>query len=289
VRRALGGLTLALLAGWMLSLGSDQAMAQLNRGPAAILDEIGVDEKLGDVIPLDTRFTDSFGRNVTIGELMEEGKPVLLNPLYYDCPMLCNLVVEAVYKGVEDLRWSPGRDYTIISFSIDPEEDHEMAARSRDRYLAALGRPGAENGWHFLTGEEDQIRRLADAVGFKYTKDERTGEYLHSASIVFLSPDGTVTRYLHGIQFTEFNLRNALYEAADGRIGSAMDQAILYCFTYDPASESYVPVALNIMKLGGLATLIILGIFLGLFWFGKKGVDHHQTLKNLTIRNEQTE
>jgi protein SCO1 len=243
-----------------------KAEAQLNQGKPAILEEIGVDEKLGDIIPLDAVFTDSDGNEVTIGELMESDKPVLLNPLYYDCPMLCNLIVEGVYKVVEELRWSPGRDYTIISFSIDPEERPELAAQNKERYLTELDRPGASDGWHFLTGTEDQIQKLTDAIGFRYKKDERTGEYIHAASILFLSPDGVVTRYLYGAEFSEFDLRNALYEAADGQIGSTMERAILYCFTYDPASLSYVPVAINIMKLGGLATLIILGIFLGLFW-----------------------
>ncbi|MEX2584878.1 MAG: SCO family protein [Balneolaceae bacterium] len=289
-RRGAGGsVGIFLLLAFLPSLLAVPAMAQLNQGTPAVLEEIGVDEKLGEAVPLDTRFTDSFGREVTIRELMEEGKPVLLNLLYYDCPMLCNLVVEAVYTGVEDLKWTPGDEYTIISVSIDPEEGTELAAQSRDRYLQALDRAGAENGWHFLTGEQQQIRRLAESVGFRYKKEERTGEYLHPAAIMFLSPEGVVTRYLYGIQFAEFDLRNALYESADGKIGSAVDQAILYCFTYDPDSESYVPVAINIMKLGGLATVIILGIFLGLFWFGKKGADHHQNLKNLTIRNEQTE
>ncbi len=243
-----------------------KAEAQLNQGKPAILEEVGVDEKLGDIIPLDATFTDFDGNKVTIADLMESGKPVLLNPLYYECPMLCNLIVEGVYKVVEELRWTPGHDYTIISFSIDPEEGPEIAAINKERYLSELDRIGASDGWHFLTGSEDQIRKLTEAVGFRYKKDERTGEYIHAASILFLSPEGVITRYLYGAEFSEFDLRNALYEAADGQIGSTMERAILYCFTYDPASQSYIPVAINIMKLGGLATLIILGIFLGLFW-----------------------
>lgn len=242
------------------------AEAQLNQGKPAVLEEVGVDEMLGDVIPLDAVFTDSNGELKTFRELMEPGKPILLNPLYYECPMLCSIVVEGVYKVVEELRWTPGIDYTIISFSIDPEEDHTLAATSKERFLTDLNRPGASNGWHFLTGSEDQIQKLAESVGFRYKKEERTGEYIHAASIMFISPDGVVTRYLYGSEFSEFDLRNALYEAADGNIGSTVDRAVLYCFTYDPASRSYVPVAINIMKLGGLATVIILGIFLGLFW-----------------------
>lgn len=250
---------------------SEPATAQLNQGTPKILEDVGVDEKLGDKIPLDLKFANSAGDSVTIGELMSDGKPVLLNPLYYECPTLCGLVLDAVFKVVHELAWSPGREYTIISYSIDPEETHEHAAKSKEMYLADLDRAGAEDGWHFLTGSEESIKKLSEAVGFKYKYDERTGEYLHLASIMLISPEGVITRYLYGLQFLEFDLRNALSEAADGRIGSAIDRMILYCFTYDPASQSYVPVAMNIMKLGGLATVLILGIFLTLLWRREKG------------------
>lgn len=251
-------------------LVAGSAQAQLNQGTPAILHEMGVDEKLGDKLPLDAVFTDSDGNRVTLGELMVPGKPVLVNPLYYECPMLCNLVVEAVHEVVKELRWSPGKDYTIISFSIDPEETWNLARANKERYLSDLGRDGAEHGWHFLTGEEDQIRKVTEALGFRYTTDERTGEYLHPAAIMFASPDGVITRYLYGIKFPEFDLRNALYEAADGKIGTPMEQVLLYCFMYDPAAGSYVPVAMNIMKVGGLATALFLGIFLSLFWIRER-------------------
>ena len=257
-----------LTIAWMVSVFFifSNANAQLNQGAPAILEEIGVDEKLGEKIPLDLRFANSEGDSVSIGELMKDGKPVLLNPLYYECPVLCNLVLEAVYKVVNELAWLPGTDYTIISFSIDPEETPAMAASTRDQYLSSLNRPGAEQGWHFLTGQKESISKLTDAVGFRYKYDERTGEYLHLASIMMISPDGTITRYLYGAAFREFDLRNALNEAADGTIGSTLERVMFYCFTYDPSSQSYVPVAMNIMKLGGLATVIFLGIFLSVFW-----------------------
>lgn len=244
----------------------DIATAQLNQGRPAILEEIGVDEKLGESIPMDLGFVNSEGQSIRLSDLIEEGKPVLLNPLYYECPILCGLVLDAVYNVVNELAWSPGRDYTIISFSIDPEETPEMAAKSKEYYLTQLGRVGAEKGWHFLTGDEESIKKLTDSIGFRYKYDERTGEYLHLASIQMISPKGTITRYLYGASFREFDLRNALFEAADGTIGSAMNRVLMYCFTYDPSSQSYVPVAMNIMKLGGLATVIFLGIFLGVFW-----------------------
>ncbi len=249
----------------------DSASAQLNQNRPAILNEIGVDEKLGDKIPLDLRFANSDGDSVSIGELIESGKPVLLNPLYYECPILCSMVLDGVFKVVKELVWTPGKDYTIISFSIDPEEGPELAADFKNRYISELNRPEAENGWHFLTGSEESIKALTEAIGFNYKYDERTGEYLHLASIMMISPEAVITRYLYGANFREFDLRNSLYEAADGNIGSAMDRVLLYCFTYDPSSQSYVPVAMNIMKLGGLATVIILGIFLGVFWRRERG------------------
>ncbi len=182
----------------------DSAIAQLNQSPAAVKG-VGVDEKLGETIPMDLRFANSEGDSVSIGELMKDGKPVLLNPLYYDCPVLCGLVLDAVFNVVDELAWSPGKDYTIISFSIDPEETPEQAAASKETYLADLDRPGAEDGWHFLTGNEEAIQALTDAVGFRYKYDERLGEYIHLASIMMISPEGLITRYLYGASFREFD------------------------------------------------------------------------------------
>lgn len=268
------------IAGFLsVLLITDISTAQLNKSKPAILENIGVEEKLGKQIPLDVTFANSEGDSVTIGDLLEEGKPVLLNPLYYECPMLCGLVLEGVFKVVKELHWNPGEDYIIISFSIDPDETSEHASRSKEKYVNSLKRQGAETGWHLLTGNEKNIKKLTEAIGFNYTYDERTGEYVHAAAISFLSPKGKITRYLYGIEFPEFNLRNALYESADGKIGSTIDRVVLYCFTYDPSSDSYVPVALNIMKLGGLATLIFLGIFLGLFWMREKKSSQTQTFE----------
>ncbi|MEX2602168.1 MAG: SCO family protein [Balneolaceae bacterium] len=271
-----------LFFGWLvlfLALLPADSYGQLNRAKPELLEQVGVDEHLGEKIPLDVQFATSEGDTVTIGELMAEGKPVLLNALYYDCPLLCGMILEGVFDVVQELAWTPGRDYTILSFSIDPEEKSPLAAENKAFYLDELNRPEAADGWHFLTGREEQIRRVTEAAGFRYTYDEQTGEYIHPAAIMFLSPDGTITRYLYGIEFSEFDLRNALYEAAEGRIGSTMERMVLYCFTYDPYSQSYVPVAINIMKLGGLATLVILGIFLGLFWMKEKRSNQSQTFE----------
>lgn len=264
------------------------SFAQLNQSRPPILDQIDVEEKLGESIPLDLTFANASGDSVQIGELLQEGKPVILNPLYYECPILCSVVLDAMFAVIEDMAWTPGKDYVIISFSIDPDENHSIAAETRSDYLARLNRPAASDGWHFLTGNEPAIQALTDAVGFGYTYDETNDQYIHLASVMMLSPEGVVTRYLYGASFDEFNFRNALYESADGKIGSAIDRVILSCFTYDPSSNSYVPVAINIMKLGGLATVIILGIFLGVFWRRERGTSKPSNYQIETV-NEQTE
>lgn len=258
------------------------ASAQLNQQKPRDLQDVGIEEHLGEQIPLDLTFATSEGDSTTLGELMESEKPVLLNPVYYNCPMLCSMVIDAVYAGVSDLKWTPGKEYNIITFSIDPEEDHRLAASTKDSMITKFNRKGAEEGWHFLTGKKDAIRELTEAIGFKYKKINETGQYAHSASIMFLSPDGVLTRYLYGIKFDEFALRNALYEAADGEIGSTTDQLLLYCYQYDPDSQSYVPVAWRIMQLGGFATVLLIGIFLGFMWLKDK---NSQNDKKINITN----
>jgi protein SCO1/2 len=256
------GISIALIS---LFLIPDFSFAQLNNQKPQKLQDVGVTERLGEKIPLDLKFANAQGDTVSLKTLFKDDKPVLLNPVYYECPQLCSMVKEAIFKGVKDLKWSPGSEYNIVTFSFDPNEGPELAAQNKERYLNKLDRQNAENGWHFLTGSKQNIQTLTEAVGFDYKKLQN-GQYAHGAAIMFLSPDGTITRYLYGLKFDEFNMRNALYEAADGNIGSTADQVLLYCYQYDADSNSYVPVAWRIMKLGGFATMIILGIFLGFMW-----------------------
>ncbi|HAW79020.1 MAG TPA: SCO family protein [Balneola sp.] len=257
---------LACILSAVLQLPSRSFAQSSNTGTSQALQDVGIEEKLGDFIPLDAKFSTVEGDSIRLGDLLEEGKPVILNPLYYECPMLCGLVVDGVIDVVDELAWKPGKDYLVISFSIDPLEDHNMAKEYRSKYINKLTNTNAEEGWYFLTGKQAQIDKVIDAVGFKYNEVQGTGEYAHSAAIIMLSPEGKITRYLYGIKYNEFDTRNALFESADGKIGSTVDKILMYCYQYDPDSNSYVPVAMNIMKIGGLATLIILGIFLTLFW-----------------------
>lgn len=268
----------AILVLLVVFLNSLSAFAQLNREEPDALQNLGIDEHLGDYIPLDAKFATSAGDSVTIGDLLKEGKPVLLNPLYYECPMLCGLVLDGTLNVIQDLAWKPGKDFIVISVSIDPDEDVEIARKTKENYLAQMDST-TKNGWHFLSGSKTEIDKVVNAAGFQYKKIDETGEYAHSAAIILLSPKGKITRYLYGISYDEFDVRNALYESANGKIGSTIDKVVMYCYQYDPDSGSYVPMAFNIMKLGGLATLIFLGIFLGLLWLREKR-------KNTTSKSE---
>lgn len=252
-------------------LAPQLAFAQLNREEPEAMQNIGIDEHLGDYIPLDAQFTNSDGSVVSIADLIEEGKPFILNPVYYHCPMLCSLVLEGVERVVHELQWKPGKEYTIITLSIDPEEDYQIAAQSKEDILSKMDNSSSiSKGWHFLTGNKTEIDRVVEAVGFQYKLIEDTGEYAHSAAIMFISPDGKITRYLYGIAYDEFSVRNALYEAADGKIGNTMNRILLYCYQYDPESGSYTPIAFNIMKVGGLATLLFLGILFVPLWMRER-------------------
>ena len=253
--------------------------AQLNKQKPKSLQDVGVTERLGESIPLDLKFANADGDSVSLKELFNKDKPVLLNPVYYECPQLCSMVKEAIFKGVKDLKWSPGSEYDIVTFSFDPNEGTMLAAENKERYVNKLNRKNAENGWHFLTGSKQNIKTLTEAVGFDFRKLQN-GQYAHGAAIMFLSPQGKITRYLYGIKFDEFNMRNALYEAADGNIGSAAEQVLLYCYQYDADSNSYVPVAWRIMQVGGFATMIILGIFLGFMWMRHRYSNNDKQIKD---------
>ncbi|MGM0545976.1 MAG: SCO family protein [Bacteroidota bacterium] len=269
------GLVIALLS---LFVFSDTAEAQLNNKKPQDIEDVEVTEQLGEQIPLDLTFANAEGDSVTLGELFSDGKPVLLNPVYYECPQLCSMIKEAIFEGVKDLKWSPGDEYNIVTFSFDPSEEPEMAAENKERFLNKLGRKGTEQGWHFLTGNKENIEQLTEAVGFNSRKLEN-GEYAHGAAIIFLSPEGVITRYLYGLKFDEFNMRNALYDAADGNIGSTAEQVLLYCYQYDADSNSYVPVAWKMMQIGGFATALILSIFLGFMWLRHRYSNNEQQIK----------
>ncbi len=227
---------------------------------------VGITEKLGDPVPLDTTFVDESGATVTLSSFMGGDRPVILNLGYYRCPMLCGLVLNGMLAGMKDLAWTPGKEFEVVTISIDPSETPALARLKKQNMMQEYHRPGAAAGWHFLTGDEKDIRAVADAVGFRYRYDEKQQQYAHAAGIVLLTPDGTVARYLYGIDYPSKSLRLALTEAADGSIGSPVDQLLLYCFCYDPNARGYVLQASRVMTAGGAATALILGVWLGTYW-----------------------
>lgn len=239
------------------------------------VEHMEIEEKLGEQLSRDIELVAEDGSTITTGELIDKDKPVILNMVYYDCPMICNLILEGLQRGVSDLEWNAGDEYEIVSVSIDPREDHELASERKEGYLEDIDMEGVHDGWHFLTGEEEQVRRLADEVGFNYRWNEQTQEYQHGAALIFLSADGMISRYIHGVDYPELTLRNALYDAADGKIGSTMEQVMLYCYEYDPNTGSYAPAAMNIMTIGAVLSAVLLGLFLGILWLKDRNSKKH--------------
>ena len=239
------------------------AGAQVVRDSVSELMGIDIIEHLGDSLPLNLSFVDDNGNKVTLSDYFKGDKPVLLTLGYYECPMLCNLVFNGVSEGIKELGWVPGEKYEVVSVSIDPLETAELAANKKANYIKFLEMPEAAAGWHFLVTESENAKTLADAIGFKYYYVEDRDEYAHAAAAYLISPDGVISRYLYGIQYTGINLKLGLLEASEGKIGSTMDKILLYCFRYDPDAKGYVLFAQNAMKVGGVATVILIALLVG--------------------------
>ncbi len=246
------------------------AAAQVVQEHVPELEGIDVEEHLGDTVPLDLAFVDDHGRSVTLREYFGQDKPVALILGYYECPMLCNLVFNGLTAAIPDLGLAMGSQYRIINVSIDPVETPELASAKKANYLEALGPAASAEGWAFLTGDSTEIAALANALGFKYYYVEDRDEYAHPAVVHILSEDGVITRYLYGIQYNPRDVRLALLEASEGKVGSTLDRIILYCFHYDPAAGSYVVFARNVMVIGGVLTVIVLGAFLLILWLRER-------------------
>ena len=226
----------------------------------APLREIGFDQNLGRPLPFDVELRDEQGRAVRIGDYFT-GQPVILAFVYYDCPMLCTRVLGSLASTLDVMSVEPGRDFAIVTVSIDPRETPELAARTKTEYLTRYDRAGAAGAWHFLTGDEASIQRLTAAAGFRYAWDEATQQYAHPSGITVLTPEGRLARYLFGIEYGPRDLRLALVEASAGRIGSPIDQLMLYCYHYDPTVGGYGLVVMQLVRLAGAATVVAIGGF----------------------------
>jgi protein SCO1/2 len=221
------------------------------------LQQVGYDQRLGEQVPLDLAFRDEAGRPVRLGSYFGK-KPAILVLAYYECPMLCGMVLSGVTGSLKALSFDAGKEFDVIVVSIDPGETPQLAAEEKRNTLARYGRYGTDAGWHFLTGGQEEITRLTRAVGFRYAYDEERDEYAHAAGAVFLTPQGKVSRYLYGIEFAPKDVRLALVESAGGRIGSVIDQVLLYCFHYNPEMGRYSTMTLNILRIAAAATVLSL-------------------------------
>jgi cytochrome c oxidase subunit 2 len=257
------------LAALLLLFLAGSALAQLQPTPSGVtqqglpgpLHDVGIDQRLDQKVPLDLVFRDEAGAPVRLGEYFGS-KPVILTLVYYECPMLCNQVLNGLDRGLTVLSFDVGNQFNIVTVSFNPRETPELAASKKEAYIRAYQRPGASAGWHFLTGDEAAIQSLTSAVGFRYAYDPESKQYAHASGIMILTPDGKISRYFYGIEYGPKDLRLGIIEASEGRIGTPADKILLYCFHYDPATGKYSLMVLNVIRLGGIATLLAIAILL---------------------------
>ena len=266
---------------WMVCLGGSCAFAQqqLREGADVQLNNtipveqrgVTVEQKLGESIPLDLRMVDSNGQRVKLGYFVDGTKPTILTLNYSNCPMLCNIQLNALTKSLNELDLKIGQDFRLLTLSIDPTESTQRIRETKQRYVGELtNQPGASNGWTFCTAKQPIIRRLADAVGFRYKYDAVNKQYNHPAMLAYISPDGVISRYSLDIDFPPDQMKLALVDAGNGTVGSKVDQFILWCYSYDPDSNSYTPYAWRIMRFGGAATVCLMLACLAPYWIGRK-------------------
>jgi protein SCO1/2 len=256
---------LALLV-WSAAFGVHEAEAQRSGQQLEVYEGVGIDRMHGTVVPKDATFRNADGQRVRLGDYFDGTTPVLLNLVYHDCPMLCGLVLNGMTKTLSGMDWTPGENFRVLTVSFNHLEGPEVAREQREHYLAQLGRDGARDGWHFLTGDEAAIQALTQAVGFNFRWVEDQQEYAHPTAAIFLSGEGKVTRYIYGMEFPPSDVRQALVEASDGKVGNPVDQVRLFCFQFDPEANSYAADAFRLMQVGGTLTMLILGAGLYLFW-----------------------
>jgi protein SCO1/2 len=226
-----------------------------------LLSKIAIDQRLNQQIPLDLVFTDENGREVRLGEYFGK-RPVILALVYYECPMLCTQVLNGLVTALSVMKFEPGKEFEVVAVSFNPREGPGLASQKKENYLKRYDRPHTAAGWHFLTGKEESIRKLTDAVGFRYEYDDQIKQYAHGAGIELLTPKGVLSRYFYGIEFSARDIRLGVIEASEERIGTAIDDMLLFCYHYDPATGKYGPAVLRMVRLGGVATVLVFLSFL---------------------------
>jgi protein SCO1 len=224
-----------------------------------ILQNVGLDQKLDSQVPLDLRFRDEAGETVSLSSYIDGSKPVVISLVYYECPELCTEILNGMVMGFRQIPFEIGKDYTVVTVSINPGETPDLARGKKESYLRTFPQTGAAAGWHFLVGDTAQVKALAASVGYRYEYDAETGQYAHPSGIIIVTPHGRVARYLYGVEYPYKDLKFALTEASENRIGSPVDKILLLCYHYDPVTGKYGLAVMNILRAGGIVTLVALG------------------------------
>jgi len=223
-----------------------------------LLEGIGIDQRLNESVPLDLPFRDETGKTVRLGDFIGK-KPVILSLVYFDCPMLCTVAENGLLHSLQEIKFSVGREFEVLTVSFDPRDTPELAAAKKAVYVGLYGRKGAERGWHFLTGDESSIQQLTKAVGFRYRYDAQAKQFVHATGIMLITADGKLARYFYGIYYPSRDLRLGLIEASANRIGSPVDEVLLFCCRYDPATGKYGVLISRVLQIAGVMTLLSIG------------------------------
>jgi protein SCO1 len=252
----------------------DPSMSESVGLPEA-LKKVGIEQKLGSPLPLETEFKDEDGNTVKLSNYFNKGRPVIVAFVYYECPMLCNQVLNGLTGSLKGITFDAGKDFDVLAISFDDREfdKPDLARNKKQSYLERYGRPGTEKGWHFLTGSKESIAKVTDAAGFSFKWDEKSNQFAHSAAIMVATPEGQMSRYLYGIEYAPKDVKFAVMESAQNKVGNPAEKLLLYCYHYDPSTGKYGLAILNVIRLGGIATLIGMGAMGFIFWRRNKRKD----------------
>jgi protein SCO1/2 len=261
-RTALVAILTLLFAGVSFAMAQEPPEKEQRRE----FEGVGIEAKQGQTIPTDVLFRNADGEPVTLDRYFDGEKPVIINFIYHECPMLCGLMLSGMTSTLSNMSWTPGDQFRVLSISFNHRETPEVARKAKDTYIDRLGVPKAADGWHYLTGEKAAIDELAKATGFQFRWVEDQQEYAHPTAWIFLSGDGKITQYIYGMEPKASDVRKALVEASNGAVGNPLDQVAMYCFQFDPEANTYTADAFNLMKIGSVITIFVLGGALFFFW-----------------------
>lgn len=245
----------------------DPSQGTSNGLPPALKD-IGIEQRLGETLPLDAEFRDESGQAVKLGQYFGKGRPVILALVYYECPMLCNQVLNGLTGSLKGISFDAGKEFDVVAVSFDARENDkpELAKNKKAAYIERYGRPATADGWHFLTGSQESVDAITKAVGFSYRWDDNSEQFAHASAVMVVTPEGKLARYFYGIDYSPKDLKFGLMESAESRVGSAADQLLLYCYHYDPSTGKYGFAILNVIRVFAVATLLGMGLMGFVFW-----------------------